>query len=663
VNWLTPLSGLILAAAVIPPLILLYFLKLRRKPQPIGSTLLWMKSIEDLRANAPFQRLRKSLLLLLQLLALVLLAISIMQPQIEAGQQTGGKTVMLIDTSASMTATDVEPDETRLEQAKRIARERIESRYAGGLFSKAPGETMIIAFSDPERAEVMTKFTASRQRLLDAIDRIRPSHGRTSLAQAFKLARAYSTNVDPEQAGRLVEDPAALELFSDGRVEDLAEQVLRQETLDYQPIGAPSGDNVAVTTISVERPYDRPSAVEVFAGLRNFNPTPVTVQVQLSVNEVALYVESISIEAATTTADGRLMPGGNNVVFTPFEQPRSAVIEVAILRADDLAADDVAHVVVPPPKRLDVALVSAGGQVSKIVLEGMALNDLRTMSPARYESLARTGGLEHFDVIVLDDYAPPSADLMPPGRYLCLGVTPPLEGFNDYGEGGRQVVLTSRDEHPALSYVNLENLYIARFRLVEPGNDLQVLAEGSSGPAIVAASRGPLQVIYVTFDPLDSNWPYQRSWVTFMFNAVDYLGHAGDALTSRIHAPGEAITTRIAPGATNVRMNTPDGQVLPVVVGEGGLVTWGPARLTGLHVLTWNEPDAPDPLVRSFAVNLLSETEGDIAAASVIQIGQDRIEGTPGGRDVYTPLWPWAIGTCLLVILFEWWVYHRMAYI
>src|SRR3954451_9358056 len=45
-------------------LILLYFLKLKRKPLRVPSTFLWRKSIEDLHANSFFQWLRDNVLLL-----------------------------------------------------------------------------------------------------------------------------------------------------------------------------------------------------------------------------------------------------------------------------------------------------------------------------------------------------------------------------------------------------------------------------------------------------------------------------------------------------------------------------------------------------------------------------------------------------------------------
>ncbi len=57
--------------------------------------------------------------------------------------------------------------------------------------------------------------------------------------------------------------------------------MLRGETLLYYSIGAETADNVAFTAISIERPYDRPTTVEVFAALANFNTHPVVVYVQL----------------------------------------------------------------------------------------------------------------------------------------------------------------------------------------------------------------------------------------------------------------------------------------------------------------------------------------------------------------------------------------------
>ena len=62
----TPLA--LLGLLFIPAVLAMYLLKLRRDEAVVPSTLLWQRLVADVEANAPWQRLRRSLLLLLQLL-------------------------------------------------------------------------------------------------------------------------------------------------------------------------------------------------------------------------------------------------------------------------------------------------------------------------------------------------------------------------------------------------------------------------------------------------------------------------------------------------------------------------------------------------------------------------------------------------------------------
>jgi len=658
-TWLTPLAGLFLALAVIPPLILLYFLKLRRRPQPIASTFLWKKAVEDLRANAPFQRLRRSILLLMQIIALLLLILSIMQPQLQGGDVDRGKVVILIDNSASMAAKDTEDGVTRLEEAKDRARSFVESLWGGGIFASTSAEAMVIAFSD--RAEILCRFTDSRALLLDAIDRVEATHGESKIAEALKLARAYTTNVDPD-TDRPVAEGAHFELFSDGRIDDLEQQVLRDEVLRYHPIGMPEADNVAFSAIAIDRPYDRPTAVQVFAGLVNFNETPVTCEIQLSVDGVARHIESVDIEGASIDPSTKqFVPGRSSVVLSPFEQPHGAVIELANLRQDDLAADNVATIVVAPTKSLRVAVAMEQRDPFLLTaLEGIKLERLEILSVAQMKDLAASGSIEPYDVVVMSDV---SVDRLPRGRYLTFGTPPPIEGLNPFGDGEQQIMLDAKSDHPALRFVQFESLFVLKSKLIQPADTIETLVEGNRGPLIVTGSREGVSFIHVTFNPLDSNWFRLRSFPNFVLNAVEYLGHLGEAITAQGFAPGQALTSRLPASATNITISTPDGESHQVTTIDPESFSWGPARLSGLHVIGFDSPESPVRQTQPMAVNLISETEGDIRPSPEVVLSQDRVEGVGTGGAAYTPLWPWAVGLCLVMVMIEWWTYHRKAFV
>src|ERR1700722_13105945 len=129
-NWfphfLNSWPAAVAAAIAVPALLILYFLKLRRREMVVPSTLLWRKAIQDLQVNAPFQKLRRNLLLLLQLLLLLALLLAFSRPVTSYRPPPGAVSVILIDRSASMSARDMN-EHSRLEEAKKRAKELVDS--------------------------------------------------------------------------------------------------------------------------------------------------------------------------------------------------------------------------------------------------------------------------------------------------------------------------------------------------------------------------------------------------------------------------------------------------------------------------------------------------------------------------------------------------------
>ena len=74
-HFLTPLGFLLAGLAI--PILLLYMLKLRRRQVQVSSTFLWVQLLRDQQANAPWQKLKRNLLLILQLLILAALVIAL----------------------------------------------------------------------------------------------------------------------------------------------------------------------------------------------------------------------------------------------------------------------------------------------------------------------------------------------------------------------------------------------------------------------------------------------------------------------------------------------------------------------------------------------------------------------------------------------------------
>lgn len=235
----------IAAAAAIPALLVLYFLKLRRREMPVSSTILWRKAIQDLQVNAPFQKLRRNLLLLLQLLLLLFLLLALSRPVANYTPGPGKTTVILIDRSASMACRDVN-GHSRLEEAKKRALDLV----AG---MKRDATAMVIAFDDS--AEMLQAFTSDQNLLRNAIDSVKQTDRKTDLRLAYQLADVQSANYNPEQL-RPNTDAADIVLYSDGRASTRA----TSQSAARSPIGSWVTTKAPMSGSSRSRPSGTTSA-------------------------------------------------------------------------------------------------------------------------------------------------------------------------------------------------------------------------------------------------------------------------------------------------------------------------------------------------------------------------------------------------------------------
>ena len=356
-------------AAVPPAIVLLYFLKLKRRPIEVPSTFLWHKSTEDLHVNTIWQRLRRNLLLLLQLLVLLLAAGALLRPSWQGTKLTGSRFIFLVDNSASMSATDVAP--SRLAEAKRQVGELVDQMRSGDA-------AMLISFADTARVE--QGFTGDRRQLHRALEAIRPTARGTSLLEALKLAAGLA---NPGRSAEDISDvrvaealPATLYIFSDGRFGPVAGFALGHLEPKFVPIGSPEARNVGITAFSVRRNEAKPDRLQAFARLENFGREPVSVSTEL------LLGRSFDRRRPGRTDSRRepgrfLRSGGGGVGRAETEVDRQECrsswtdknCRSSWKAADHLALDDVAYAVISPPRRSRVLLVTPGDEPLRLALQ------------------------------------------------------------------------------------------------------------------------------------------------------------------------------------------------------------------------------------------------------------------------------------------------------
>jgi Ca-activated chloride channel family protein len=614
-NFLTPVFLALAGLAV--PIIILYMLRLRRREVVVSSNMLWQRLMQDREANTPWQRLRRNLLLLLQLLILAALVLALARPYIPVPSVAAGSVALLLDASASMNAQDMPGGVTRFEAAKEQA-----AALVGDL---ANDEVMTVIAVGPV-PQVLTPATGDRAALRAAIDQAEPSQAQGDWEAALALAGASIAG--REQAGILI--------ISDGGLPDTLPPVPAE--VHYLQVGR-SADNLAIGALAVRSLDNVP---HLFASVTNYS------------EEDADVILSIHVDDQLETADRLAVPAGESVDFTLDNLPETSRVIRAELTSpvegglvDRLPLDDVAYAAYAPPRGGRVLLVTDGNLFLEQILRALPGIDAFRASPGRMPE-------EKFDLIVYDSWVPAA---LPDSNLLIIN---PSRTTNLFTVGGAftNTRLLRQADSTILSFVDFEDIAVREATRVQATGWAQTLVEAEGGPLLLAGTAGGSRVAVLTFDLHASDLPLKIEFPILIANLLDWYSPAQPFENTAGLTPGDPVVIRPLASTVEYTITKPDGSTRSYPVADGPL-TYTEADQIGIYRVDLRNGQGEESTAY-FAVNLFAPDESRIRPTDTIVVGEGAVAGSESDDEFgQRELWPWLAVLVLLVLLIEWWVFHR----
>jgi len=666
----------------IPPLIvLLYFLKLRREPLEVPSTYLWSRTIEDMHVNSIWQRLRRNLLLFLQLLLLLLAILACLNPNWRGTTLEDDRAIFLIDNSASSMANDM--GRSRLEEAKFRAKELINNELGSG------DKGMIIAFSDGNGARTIQSYTDNKRTLIRKLDTIEPTHRRTSLKQALSFAAGLanpnrSSFGDSQDVNTASAKPASLFILSDGRVTETPNFSLGNLKPTYVMLGTADAKNVGITAFQATKNPDKPDQLQVFAGIRNYSNVDQRVSVELFRDDNMIDASEINLIANAE--------GGREFSLAQID---SGTLRLEIEANDDFDVDDRAYAILDTTQRTKVLIVTRGNVflTSAFTTERITkYADVKITTPdfLEGEEYLKDSAEGTYDLVIFDECAPVKKSLMPLSNTLFFGALPPsTEGAAELPAAetnftnsetewtptekvaGPAVIDTDK-LHPIMQFANVGNILIGESYTLEPPKGATTLIDTDLGPVAAIATRDSVQDLVIGFALIgrddDGGEYYNTTWVrndpsypVFIQNVLNYLGGISESEDVTIYRPGQLIQLRLDTPSKELQLTAPDGKTSTVGRGRTGAFSFATADKVGIYQLT--DEAVPDVKHR-VAVNLFDETESNIIPVKELAFDENvKIASGDALQRTRRETWKWLVMLVLVVLLAEWYIYNRRVYL
>lgn len=605
------------------PLIIFYFLKLRRPRVDMPSLALWRQVISDQRVNSPFQKFKRNLLLLFQILLLCCLVLGAMQPYLSSGAQHAQYLPVLIDTSASMGALDVAGGKSRLDEAK---------EKVGKLIDDLLPDQRLCLIAVHSTARKLTDFTDNKRLLREALAQLQVNHVSSRLEDGFRLAQALSRAFPID----------SVMLLSDGNVPADVEFELPFK-LNYQRLDY-GGPNAGIVDFNARRSK---TGWDVFAriegtkqpdGAKGPPTAKMLCEYQLLQNGQSIKQESVSIDYGKAE---RLVFKISTDIAVSLE------LRLTPDSFDSLASDNVAYLNLPKPRPLAVYCPEN--------MESFR-NALATIPDINLYP-----GGESTPAAVDLKFADGPISTGPPSRVAFnVGYVPDVLAPLLEVEPGLVEIVDWQRTAPLLQHVQLLDVQIGDQPKLSKGASerdfelagYEILAQSRTGPLILEKPSEAGTEFQFVFHPDRSSLVYRVGFPILIQNATQVALQRAALSEAKSSPTGSLPPQKLLPD-TEYKVTGPQGFSQTGKSDGNGILSGIEAPYVGLYEVA----GAAEPI--SVGVSLMASGESSLLSVEKLNFPEVSVSASETAVKSDQPLWGWLAAAGLTLLAIEWWYFQK----
>ena len=580
----------------IPPVIMLYILKRKYKEEVISSSLLWKEVYKNTRANTPWEKFKKNIMLLLQIIIILSVILALMSPFISMGGKSYKNIIMVIDNTASMN-TIYDGSNSRLEQGKALAKEYLNSTKEGT-------NTYIISYDGTSNLLLNGDFNKSNAASI--IDKISTSYGSGDISDVVSFVKAIGDGIGEEYEALIFTDKQAAISDINGRIVYLGN----------------SGLNGSVDNVSHKFVDDK---VKVIANVTNNGDS-------LYEGDFSLYngEELVAVEGLT------LQVGESKTLSFELDSLNSDYLKGELSRKDILMEDNTYYHVVNENKVKKILLVTD----ENIFLE-KAFGSIENTEVYKTNDVSNITENDEYDLYVFDNKMP---EVMP-RKGNILFINPNSNEFFNVLQGG-EIGQATAVKGSVSSYLENTQFTLSEYNIIETpyyGTNILTIDDNSIG---FKGEINDRKIAALSFDLHSTDFALKKEFPILIYELGEELISTGMVYSNNFKA-GEKIVVKSSDFESEINVTYPNGDIKDLKSGEE---VKGELAL-GIYKINQNDNN------ESFSVNFPTSSESD---TSVETIGENDniVHGKSNLKSGFN-LTPIFILLAMLVVAFEWILYKK----